>query len=463
MFNTRSGDRRPGLVRLRDMPSRDELAVRFPKGFLWGAATSAHQVEGGNQWNDWARFERQKGVIHGGDVCGDAVGHWSRFDADFALAEADHHNAHRLSFEWSRIEPERGRIDTAAVRHYHDVLASLKAHRLRPVVTLHHFTNPLWIADHGGWESRATLDRFDDFVRFCAREFGGEVDWWCTVNEPEVFAFRGWSEGVWPPGVKDNSRALAVIANQLEAHARAYHILHDADRTDADGDGHAARVGFAKHVPLLEPLRPWFPLDRLLAFYENRVFNDAVIAAPTTGVIDLSIPGAKGVKRRVDGLAGSLDWMGLNYYTRWRVKAMEKDPHVVAPGAVKNDLGWEVYPAGIETALRRVGRTQKPVLITENGVADATDRLRPRAIVETLAHVARAIEHGTNVLGYFHWSLLDNFEWADGYKGRFGLYRVDLEDPALHRVRTKSAGVYSRIARANGIPRALAAEVQAAI
>jgi len=439
------------------------LAARFPRGFLWGAATSAHQVEGGNQWNDWARFEKQKGVIHGGDASGVAVDHWHRFDADFALAAADHHNAHRLSFEWSRIEPEPGRIEPGAVRHYHEVLASLKAHGLKPVVTLHHFTNPLWIADRGGWESRETLDRFDDYVRFCAREFGGEVDWWCTVNEPEVFAFRGWSEGIWPPAVRDNSRALAVIANQLEAHARAYHILHAEDRIDADGDGRAALVGFAKHVPLLEPLRPWFPLDPLLAFFENRVFNEAVIAAPVTGVVDLSIPGARGVKRRVDGLAGALDWMGLNYYTRWKVKSLVKDPHVAASGATVNDLGWEVYPAGIETALRMVALAGKPVLVTENGVADATDRLRPRALVETLGHVARAIERGTPVIGYFHWSLLDNFEWADGYRGRFGLYRVDFARPELLRVRTRSAEVFSRIAEAGGITSALAGEVGAAI
>ena len=459
---------RPGApdppVGPRSSPAREsDLLVRFPAGFLWGAATSAHQVEGGNQWNDWARFEQRAGAIHGGDVSGEAVQHFQRYDEDFARAAGDHHNAHRLSFEWSRIEPERGRIEPGAVRHYHEVLASLKRRGLTPVVTLHHFTNPLWIADHGGWESRGTLDRFDQFVRFCAREFGAEVDWWCTVNEPEVFAFRGWSEGIWPPGVRDNSRALAVIANQLEAHARAYRILHDEDRADADGDGLAARVGFAKHVPILEPLRPWFPLDSLLAYFENRVFNDAVIAAPISGTIDLSIPGARAVKRRVAGLAGSLDWIGLNYYTRWKVRSLAKDPHVVAPGAAVNDLGWELYPRGIATALRMVGRTGKPVLITENGVADAADRHRPRVIVETLAHTARAIAGGTPVIGYFHWSLLDNFEWADGYQGRFGLYRVDLADAARPRSRTRSAEVLARIARANGIPRALEAEVGAVI
>jgi beta-glucosidase len=410
---------------------------RFPDGFLWCAATSAHQVEGGNRGNDWWRFEQLPNVIHGGERSGDACRHWERFDSDFALAEHDHHNAHRLSLEWSRLEPRRGEFDAAAVAHYHDVLASLRRHGLTPIVTLHHFTNPLWIADDGGWENRATVDRFGEFVRFCAREFGGEVDWWCTVNEPEVFAFRGWSEGVWPPGARDNSRALQVIANQLEAHGRAYRVLHAEDGVDADGDGRACRVGFAKHHPLLEPERAWWLLDVLQAHLEQRVFNDAVVAAPLSGDIELSIPGAKGVTRHVDELRGSLDWFGLNYYTRWKVRSLAAVAHVARRGAPLNDLGWEIYPRGLEQVVNRLARTGVPILITENGVADAHDRFRPRALVESLLHLSNAIDSGVQVLGYLHWSLLDNFEWSDGYSGRFGLYRVDFADPALPRTPTR--------------------------
>jgi len=262
----------------------------FPAGFLWGAATSAHQVEGDNRRNDWWRFEQIPGAIHDGHASGAACRHYERFDADFALAASDGHNAHRLSLEWSRLEPERGQWDASEVAHYHAVFASLRRHRLAPVVTLHHFTNPLWIADRGGWENRETVDHFADFVRFCAREFGGEVDWWCTVNEPEVYAFRSYSEGLWPPRKRDDSSALAVMAHLLEAHGRAYRILHEEDRSDADGDGRPARVGFAKHRPQLVPARPWSPLDQLRAWLENRVFNLAVESAPITGTIDLSLP-----------------------------------------------------------------------------------------------------------------------------------------------------------------------------
>jgi beta-glucosidase len=426
-------------------------SLRFPEGFLWGAATSAHQVEGGNTRNDWWRFEQRPGAIRGGRGSGDACRHYERFDEDFARAAEDGHGAHRLSLEWSRLEPRPGRFDAAAAAHYHAVLASLRGHGIIPVVTLHHFTNPLWIADNGGWESAATVEAFERFARFCAREFGGEVDWWCTVNEPEVFAFRGWSEGIWPPAVRDNSRALVVMAHQLEAHGRAYRVIHAEDRIDADGDGRAARVGFAKHYAQLEPLRAWNPLDHLQAYFENRVFNTAVMRAAVEGVIDLAIPGATAVHRVVPALKGALDWFGLNYYTRWRVRSRSPVPHVAQPGAPRNDLGWEVWPEGFARALAAATVAGVPVLVTENGFADEHDAFRPQAIVDFVEAMHRAMAGGVRVQGYLHWSLLDNFEWADGYHGRFGLYSVDFEDAKRPRRRTRSAEVFARIARANAL------------
>jgi len=425
--------------------------LRFPDGFLWGAATSAHQVEGGNTLNDWWRFEQQPGAIVGGRGSGEACRHYERYEDDFALAAADGHNAHRLSLEWSRLEPRPGTFDPSAVAHYRAVLDSLRRHGLTPVVTLHHFTNPLWIADAGGWESRATVDRFESFVRFCAREFGDQVDWWCTVNEPEVMAFRGYSEGVWPPGVRDQGRALSVIANLLEAHGRAYHALHAEDRVDADGDGLAARVGFAKHRVNLEPLRAWNPIDRLQTHLEDRVFNEAVERAAVDGTIDLWIPGARRVRRVLPELRGTLDWYGLNYYTRWMVRSQSPEAHVARPGATLNELGWALWPEGLEHALVAAGRFGRPVLITENGVADAYDRLRPAAIVAFVEAMHRARARGVDVIGYLHWSLLDNFEWSEGFRGRFGLYEVDFDAPDRPRTRRESAEVLARIARANAL------------
>ena len=436
----------------------EHAPCRFPERFLWGAATSAHQVEGGNRRNDWWRFEQRPGVIADGTVSGEACRHFQMFDHDFGLAAADGHNAHRLSLEWSRIEPERDRIDREAVAHYHAVFESLRRHRLLPIVTLHHFTNPLWIADQGGWENADTLERFLTFVRFCAREFGGEVDWWCTINEPEVYGFRSYSEGRWPPARRDDSAALAVMARLLEAHGRAYRILHAEDTLDADGDGKRAVVGFAKVWVPLEPLRPWFPLDVLRAHIENEVFNRAVARAAVTGEIHLSIPGARGVRRRVPDLAGSLDYLGINHYTRWKVRASGGEPHVAPKGAPLTDLGWEMYPAGFERVLLAAAELGAPVLVTENGFADHADAFRPRALVEYLLAMGRAIERGAHVVGYLHWSLLDNFEWADGFRPRFGLYAVDYDDPERARTRRGSADLYARIVRANAVtPEVLAA------
>jgi beta-glucosidase len=216
-------------------------------------------------------------------------------------------------------------------------------------------------------------------------------------------------------------------------------------------------------VVQLEPARPWFPLDGLRARIEDAVFNQAVLDAAVSGEIRLGIPGVRGVRRHVAELAGSLDYVGLNYYTRWMVRSTGAEPHVLRHGAPQSDLGWEVYPAGLELAARRVGALGKPVLVTEHGFADAHDGWRPRALVESLIHLRRAIAGGVPVRGYFHWSLLDNFEWADGYKARFGLYRVDFADPERPRTRTRSAEIYARIARENGIDAGLAAEAGVAL
>ncbi len=438
-------------------------AIRFPDDFLWGSATSAHQVEGGNRWNDWWRFEHRAPDIDPRLQSGDACRHWQRYDADFALAAADGHAAHRLSIEWSRIEPERGRVDDAALAHYRDVFASLRRHRLEPIVTLAHFTLPVWIADQGGWENPRTIDDFEAFVRRIARAFGDQVDWWCTVNEPEVLAFRAYSEGVWPPQRRDDSIALLVIAHQLEAHGRAYRAIHEEDRADADGDGLPARVGFAKHLVQLEALRPWSPLDRLRAFVEDRVFNECVLRAPRTGRVELSIPGARGVRRVLPALASSLDWLGLNYYTRWMVDGAGKVPHVARRGAPQTDLGWEIYPEGLARAVRRAAAPGIPVFVTEHGFADAHDSLRPRALVESLAALGREIARGARVLGYLHWSLMDNFEWADGWGARFGLYRVDPRTDPEARLRTRSAVLYARIIAERGITPEIAREAGARI
>ncbi|HEU4335663.1 MAG TPA: family 1 glycosylhydrolase, partial [Candidatus Eisenbacteria bacterium] len=308
-------------------PPRDAAQGRAtrPAPFLWGVGTSAHQVEGGNDRNDWWDWEQRPGAIHGGARSGDACLHWQRFESDLDLVRALGLNAYRFSVEWSRLEPEAGAYDDAALAHYRAVAAACRARGLEPVVTLHHFTNPRWFAALGGWETPANLPHFARFARWAGAGLGDLVDRWITVNEPEVLGFYGYDSGIWPPGVSDRARALAVIANLLEAHALAAHALRDADRQDADGDGKAAIVGAAKHWVLLEPRRAWHPLDRIAAAAQHRVFNEAVVRALAGGPIDFSIPGVRPVRRRVDALAGSSDFLGVNYYTRWMVSLAGKN------------------------------------------------------------------------------------------------------------------------------------------
>ena len=368
---------------------------------------------------------------------------WERYEEDLDILRSLGLGAYRFSIEWSRIEPEPGRYDEKALDHYRGVLLGCRDRGITPMVTLHHFTNPRWFSALGGWERIGNLQYFVRFARLAGERYGDLVDLWITINEPEVLSLHGYDDGVWPPGVKDRSRALEVIANLLEAHALASAALREADRADADGDGAAALIGVAKHWVLLEPLRPWMPLEHISAAIQHRVFNVAVARALCGDPIDLSIPGARPVRRRVDALRGSSDFLGVNYYTRWMVSIIGKEPRRARPGAVVSDLGWEFYPEGLERALVSCASFGLPLYVTENGIADAADRLRPAFIRESLAALDRARARGADVKGYFHWSLLDNFEWDDGFHGRFGLCAVDFEKQDRPRTPRQSARVFA--------------------
>ena len=413
--------------------------------------TSAHQVEGGNDRNDWWDWEQRPGAVHGGDRSGAACRHRERYEEDLDLVRGLGLNAYRFSVEWSRLEPEPGRYDDDALEHYRAVARACRARGLSPMVTLHHFTIPRWFAAKGGFERHENIPQFIRFVRWIGAGLGDLVDHWITVNEPEVLGFYGYASGIWPPGVADRSRALIVIANLLEAHALASHALRETDCSDADGDGRATVIGAAKHWVHLDPRRAWHPLDRAAASVQHRVFNVAVARALAGHPIELSIPGARTVRRRVDALAGSSDFLGVNFYTRWMVSLVGKDPRSAKRGAPVNDLGWEIDAGGLGRALDACRVFGLPMIVTESGIADAADRWRPAFIRDSLASLDRARAGGADVRGYYHWSLMDNFEWADGYRGRFGLYAVDFQDPRLPRRARPSARVYAEeVARRGG-------------
>ena len=437
-----------------------EAAVRFPAGFLWGAATAAHQVEGNGLDNDWIRAERERPTyVKTGDSAAVGVDHWRRFDADFALAQAMGHNAHRLSIEWSRIEPEKGKKDWEAIDHYHKVFRALRKRGLEPMVTLHHFTSPPWLAARGGWLDKRAIVDFAEFAAFCGREFGREVDMWCTVNEPNVLAFNAYDDGAWPPFRKDREAALQVMAHLAQGHAAAYHALHAADHADADRDGRPACVGFAHHVALFDPVSPLDPLDALTAGFNEKVFDRAPILAMTTGKLQFTIPGAKGVTGFDPRGASAADFIGLNYYTRWMIDAGKDPERFARPGAPLTGMGWEDYPEGLYRALKLCDEYAKlpdgrrvPIIITENGVDDRGQKGRAAYLVRHLQQAARAIRDGVDVRGYIHWTLMDNFEWIDGYAPKFGLYRVDRSPKGgLARIPTDGVHVFREITAANGL------------
>jgi len=415
---------------------------RFPPGFLWGAATSAQQVEGGNTLNDWAAWE-QAGKLS--QVTGDAADHYHRFREDFDLAKELSHNAHRFSIEWSRIEPEEGRFSDEAIAHYREVLEALNARGITPIVTLFHYTFPKWLADKGGWETSDVERYFTRYVSRMLDEYKDLTRWWLTLNEPVVQVFKGWLLGQWPPGKTDDfATGLIVIRHMLRAHVHAYHAIHEW-RPDA-------MVSIAKHVLAFTPCNPFRWRDRVSVSFREYIFNQLFIDALHKGVL------------RVPGLfwerlpAGrTLDFIGLNYYTRDFVHNTGID----IPGLVgnscpldhhehigkRNSLGWEVYPEGLAHFLRRFKRYNLPLLITENGVPSTDDNDRWTFIFMHLWQVARAIDEGSPVIGYLYWSLLDNYEWADGYAARFGLIGVDFK--SQRRTVRHSARLMAKVIRQN--------------
>jgi beta-glucosidase len=409
----------------------------FPSEFLWGTATAAHQVEGGNDKNDWSVFEQQPGRIARGERSGRAVDHWNRVGEDIGLMERLGANAYRFSIEWSRLENSDGNWDDPAWAHYQDEVRQLLAAGIQPMVTLHHFTFPRWLG--GGVLDPGLPERFGRFAKEAARRLP-EVTLWCTINEPNVLLFNGFVDGIWPPAVKDPVKASAAFAGLLRAHASASAGVRAVIPQ--------ARIGVAMHLRAFDVLRAWFLPDWMAASSAAKAFNWAFYDSILSGRIRFAPPGFPRLDEAVPGLRGSADWFGVNYYTRDLVGFSPGKPGqvtlAVGPGPT-NALGWEIYPEGLLQLLRAAhARYRLPLYVTENGVDDRGGTLRPLFILGHLRAVARATREGIPVLGYFHWSLMDNFEWTDGFAPRFGLYRVDY--PSLDRSPASGAETFAALA-----------------
>ncbi|MEW6086664.1 MAG: family 1 glycosylhydrolase [Chloroflexota bacterium] len=424
-----------------------QATYHFPRGFLWGTATAAHQVEGNNTNNQWWKWEQ---AGHTDGTSGLACDWWGgRWREDFDRAAEGGQNAHRFSVEWSRIQPTPDTWDEDALERYRSMLRGLRERGITPMVTLHHFTNPLWLEEIGAWETDAVVPLFEKFVRKTVEALKEYCTLWCTFNETSGYALNGYVGGGinshFPPGKDDLRLAMRVQANTLRSHAAAYHAIHEVQPE--------AKVGLALHYRSVVPHRSWSPLDRLLRNNADNLVNHSIPMTLTTGVMRTVLG-----TYRIPEAKGTQDYFGFNYYTRNRIafdirkpKTMFSNPFYPEDGDFSDKKFLVNEPDGMFEGLKWVVRNFPglPIYITENGFPDAEDLVRPRYIAQHIHQMWRAVNFNWPVKGYFHWTLVDNFEWDQGWTLRFGLWGLDTE--TQKRIKRRSADLYAEICKENGL------------
>lgn len=402
----------------------DHETIKFPEGFLWGAATSAHQVEGNNTQSDWWDWEQkhQPPSLRSGEACDQ----YNRFEQDFELAKELNHNAHRLSIEWSRIEPSEGQFSIEEIEHYKNVLKALKKRGFTVMLTLWHFTLPKWVADKGGWENGATVKYFERFVKRIVPEIAEYVDLWITLNEPGVYIYETYIERVWPHSKKSLIGQARSFLHLTSAHKKVYKYIHALFPAGKP-------IGIANNIMSFETYHKHSLLEQITVTLNDIVINHLFYMLTR----------------------GTHDFLGINYYFHTRLKGsgmMPQDIRITGQTHDISDLGWEVYPEGIFEVLLDLS-DDIPIYITECGIASTNDDRRNRFLISYLQEVTRAIRAGANVRGFFYWSLIDNFEWHLGFEPRFGLVEVDYS--TQKRLIRPSALIYTDIIQHNGIPHSL--------
>ncbi len=404
------------------------------KNFLWGVATSAFQLEGSPHadWSSWDSILSRNPEV---------TNHYSMYKEDLSLLRDLGVNAYRFSLEWSRIQPRENVWDSSVIDHYQDIIEILKSYNVEPMLTLHHFTHPLWFIKKYPWHEDESVPKFLEYVERIVSSIKG-VSYWITFNEPYVLLLGGYLEGCMPPGIKDPKLALKALKNILICHAKAYDIIHKADSE--------AMVSVAHNMAALAPWSRWNPLDRALAKMAKYFYNHSLTDAFLTGQLKVKFPLRKEVLIEVP-IKDKLDFFGVNYYTRVHVrfnpfrKMCVELRHLDIDGYGLSDLGWEIHPYGLEKVLRYASRLNVPLIITENGIATRNAETKIDFMRKHVDAVERSIKKGIDVRGYFYWSLIDNYEWLQGLDARFGLYKVDFK--TLKRKPTNAAAYYSYLIR----------------
>ncbi|HSX46727.1 MAG TPA: glycoside hydrolase family 1 protein, partial [Patescibacteria group bacterium] len=414
----------------------DPNANIFPKHFFWGGSTASHQVEGNNynQWTVWelahakeyahTAHQRLSWLPHWDEikaeaeepenyVSGRGVEHLTRYREDFDLAKSLNLNAFRFGIEWSRIEPEEGQWNQAAIDHYKTYIAELRARHMEPFLNIWHWTMPVWFTDKGGFKNAANTKYFLRFVEKVAEELLEDVTYVITLNEPNVYASFGYGTGEWPPGEKNWLTFVHVYWNLVHAHKRAYKLLKTSKPS--------LQVGIAQQLANIQAKRPHNVFDETSTKWMRYFWNWWFL---------------KRIRRQQD-------FVGFNYYfTDYYTGVLNR----LNPKVPLNDLGWYMEPEGLYPLLVRTwARFKKPIFVTENGVADVHDQYRRWWLEETIVAMERAISEGVDLRGYFHWSLLDNFEWAYGWWPRFGLVEVDRENGMKRKVRPSAKWFANRL------------------
>ncbi|WP_438022636.1 glycoside hydrolase family 1 protein [Sorangium sp. So ce233] len=473
-------------------------------GFRLGAASAATQIEDRNPATDWYVFtlpEAEGGLGRGAGFVGDASRGYSKAIEDVALLREMGLDSYRFSVEWARVEPQRDVIDEDALAHYDRLLDALVAAGIRPVITLHHFSNPVWLDDPRHTDCASgpgddnlcgfghpeggplVIEEMAEHAALLAARFGDRVDDWGTLNEPFNYLLAAYGVGAFPPGKAALlgdllGEFVPVLRDYLLAHAAAYRAVKEADTVDADMDGAAADVGLSLSVAEWVAARNHQvsddPEDIGARDRMAYVYNHLVVDAVLRGRLDSDLDGEPDLE--LPGLEGTLDWLGVQYYFRagvtgdvGLVPVLDLTPCVngldlgacvppVDPTFCVPAMRYEHHAPGLHGALTDLGARYPdlPLVVTESGIATRVGERRAEVVVRALEQIERARAEGVDVRGYYHWSLYDNFEWAEGFAPRFGLYSVDYGG-SYERTPTEGAEVLGEIARGRALTGALRA------